>query len=135
MIRLLFLLLCCLPGLSTAAAKLHKCLDAQGQPSYQSEACPPGTRTLWVRDALPEASPPRPAARVATGAATTPERTTPAPARTKVVRARQPSRDPQASRCAKARRAAELKRDREWNRLDFRQRSELDASVARACAR
>lgn len=134
MIRLLLLLSCCLPGLS-AAAKLHKCLDADGQPSYQSEACPPGTRTLWVRAALPEALPPRPAAQVATRTTTTPARTTPAPARAKVVRARQPSRDPQATRCAKARRAAELKRDREWNRLDFRQRSELDASVARACAR
>lgn len=127
MMRLLLLLLACLPNLSLAA-ELHKCLGADGQLSYQSEACPAGARTLWVRDALPEASPPRPAARVAAA-------TTPAPPRTKTVRTRQPSRDAQATRCAKARRAAELKRDREWNRLDFRQRSELDASVARACAR
>jgi hypothetical protein len=133
MIRLLLLLLLSLlPGLS-AAAKLHKCLAADGQPSYQSEACAPGARTLWVRDALPEASPPRPTAQVATQARSEPA--TPAPVRTRAVRTRQPSRDPKAARCAKARRAAELKRNREWNRLDFRQRSELDASVARACAR
>jgi hypothetical protein len=131
MIRLL-LLLSLLPNLSVAA-ELHKCLAADGQLSYQSEACPSGARTLWVRDALPEASPPRPTAQVATQARPTPGAS--APVRTKAVRARQPSRDPKATRCAKARRAAELKRDREWNRLDFRQRSELDASVARACAR
>ncbi|WP_146908159.1 hypothetical protein [Arenimonas daejeonensis] len=129
MIRLL-LSLSLLPSLSVAA-ELHKCLAAGGQLSYQSEACPAGARTLWVRDVLPEASPPRPAAR--TTAAPAP--TTPAPARTKAARARPPSRDPQATRCAKARRAADLRRDREWSRLDFRQRSELDASVARACAR
>lgn len=123
----LLLLLACLPNLALAAG-LHKCLAADGQLSYQSDACPDGARTLWVRDVLPEATPPRPAARVS--AATPP----PAP-RTKALRARPPSRDAQAMRCAKARRAAELKRDREWNRLDFRQRSELDASVARACAR
>ena len=125
MTRLLLLFL--LPNLCVAA-ELHKCLDAEGQLSYQSEACPAGARTLWVRDALPEASPPRPAAQVAT-------RATSSPPRTKALRVRQPARDPQATRCTRARQAADLKRDREWNRLDFRQRSELDASVARACAR
>lgn len=133
MIRLL-MSLSLLPSLSVAA-ELHKCVAADGQLSYQSEACPPSARTLWVRDALPEASPPRPAARVATRPTAAPAPTTPAPARTKAARARPPSRDPQATRCAKARRAADLRRDREWSRLDFRQRSELDASVARACAR
>jgi hypothetical protein len=128
--RRLLLLLSLLTWLPkpSPAAELHKCLAADGQLSYQSQPCSAGARTLWVRDALPEATPPRPAARVAS-------RPTPPAPRAKAVRTRATARDPQATRCAQAQRAAELRRDREWNRLDFRQRSELDASVARACAR
>lgn len=129
MMRVMLLLLsCCLPALS-AAAELHKCVDAEGVPSYQSQACPPGARTLWVRDALPEPEPARPAARVAADAAPSP------PPRKATTRVPRSAHDPAAGRCAAARRAADRKRDREWNRLDFRQRSELDASVTQACRR
>ena len=120
------LLLSCLPGLA-GAAELHKCLSAEGRPSYQSSPCAPGTRTLWVRDATPETIPPNPAKGVPVAEDTV---TRPVTARPRTVR-----RDAGAARCASARRFADARRDRDWSRLDFRQRSELDAAVARACRR
>ena len=120
------LLFCCLPGLA-AAGELHKCQSAEGQLSYQSAPCAPGARTLWVRDALPETVPPSPVTRVAAAE--------PAAPRAAVARSRAVRRDPRESRCAAARRSADARRDRDWNRLGFRERSELDAAVARACAR
>jgi hypothetical protein len=126
MIRLLLFLLCCLPC-PAAADRLYKCVDGDGRLAYQSSACASGSRELWVREVLPEASPPRPAAQVA--------KSQPPPPTRRVARTARGARDPAASRCANARRTAEQRRDRDWNRLSFRQRSELDATVARACAR
>lgn len=114
---------------------LHKCLGSDGVASYQSLPCGDGQRTAWTRAApapaapAPVAAPPRravpPPARQAQAQAQASRRTGPA---RKAV-------DPSAQRCAAARRAADLTRDRLWNRLSFRQRSDLDARVAQACAR
>lgn len=109
-------------------AQLHKCAGDDGRVSYQSGPCAPGARTLWVRTVADEAKPARPAARVSPAA----EPSTQTTAR---PRATPKKRDPAATRCANARRQAETTRDRLWNRLSFRQRSELDARVARACSR
>lgn len=123
-IFLLFLLLP-VPGPS-----LHKCLGADGVASYQSLPCAPGQRTAWTRAAPSLAEPAPPAA--SPRAAPPPARPGVAMRRTDVVRK---SPDPSAARCAAARRAAAITRDRLWNRLSFRQRSDLDSQVARACAR
>ncbi|TNJ33917.1 hypothetical protein [Arenimonas terrae] len=112
---------------AVGADELHKCVDAAGAVSYQSAPCAAGSRTLWVRAVVPEATPARPAASAA-------PTVSPGPARPGARRTTAPRRDPAASRCAAARRSADATRERLWNRLTFRQRSELDAKVARACA-
>lgn len=106
------------------AAILHKCVDAGGQASYQSQPCGAAQRTEWVREA-----PPEPARAPVTVSVPTPVRVTPA------VRVRGTGGPSPPSACERARRAAQARFDREWNRLSFRQRSELDATVARACSR
>ena len=111
-------------------ADIRKCVDAQGRVSYQSTACAAGVDEAWVRridsvavPAAPAATPPaRPSARDAP------------PAR-RAARVVAPRVDAGAARCDAARRRADERRDRDWNRLDFRQRSALDAEVARACRR
>lgn len=127
-----WILLLLLPGWPGAAVAddLHKCLAADGAVSYQSAPCAAGARTLWTRTVATEAAPARPTARV-------PDRgRDAAPARRPVKAAARasPRPDARAARCASARRSADATRDRLWNRLSFRQRSELDAKVARACA-
>jgi hypothetical protein len=121
----ILLLLSLLPA---TAPSLHKCLGADGVASYQSLPCGPGQRTAWTR-AAPALAAPAPAVPAIAAA----------PARPVVAMARsRPARqvaDPSSSRCASARRAADLTRDRLWNKLTFRQRSDLDAKVAQACAR
>ena len=119
-------LLACSLVTPVAAATLHKCIGRDGASSYQSAPCETGQRTAWARDieadpvrAIP--APPPAAARE------------PAPRRTVAARSASPRRDPAAERCESARREAEHVRDRLWNRLGFRERSELDAKVARAC--
>lgn len=42
-----------------SARLLYKCEDARGHASFQSQACAPGTRQVWVREVMPEAEPPR----------------------------------------------------------------------------
>ena len=116
---------------AAATPSLHKCIGADGVASYQSLPCTAGQRTAWTRQPEPLAAAPAPVPlpRVA------PPRGTPrtvAAARAPVARK---SADPSATRCANARRAADLTRDRLWNRLTFRQRSDLDAKVALACER
>lgn len=108
------------------AAKLHKCVDAAGTPSYQTLPCSPGQRGEWVRD-VPVVAP---------APLWKPQVASPEPAR----RAARPQARPAPSRegetrCRQARHRAQEMRDRLWNRLSFRQRSELDAEVARACKR
>lgn len=126
---LLFLIPLLLPS-PAAAGAVHKCLGEDGVPSYQSQPCGPAQRTAWTRAAAPGDS--APARVVAAAPAPPPVRAAPAPARKVAVRRTQ---DPVARRCAAARRAADLTRDRLWNRLSFRQRSELDQKVAYACRR
>lgn len=111
---------------SVCAAELHKCVGADGGASYQSAPCPPSQRTAWVRAVVPDAVPARPAATAGSQEPRRAPRLRPAAVR---------SRKPPVSRCESARRAADQTRDRLWNRLSFKQRSELDARVARACAR
>ena len=122
-ILLLFLLL------PAPSPRLHKCLGADGVASYQSLPCAAGQRTAWTRDAPPLPAPPP--AQAPPVAAATPARPRSAPRAVAVARK---AADHAASRCAAARRAADLTRDRLWNRLSFRQRSDLDARVAQACA-
>ena len=121
----LLLLLLLLPA-PARGTSLHKCLGADGVASYQSLPCAPGQRTAWTRVAPPLAAP-------------APPRAESLPARQRVATAgrsvAREAADPSASRCASARRAADLTRDRLWNRLSFRQRSDLDARVSQACAR
>ena len=127
MSRALPVLLMWFMGSSAACAdELHKCVDAAGAVSYQSAPCAADARTLWVRTVASETSPARPAS--------TPPAAPSGPAAPRMRRAASPHRDTAASRCAAARRSADTTRDRLWNRLTFRQRSELDAKVARACA-
>lgn len=120
------LLLFLLPG--PAPATLHKCLGADGVASYQSLPCPAGQRTAWTRRGAPAARPPAP-----------PPVAAEPPPRSRSVAARAPSARPPddsaARRCVQARRAADITRDRLWNRLSFRERSDLDASVRRACGK
>ncbi|MBW8367037.1 MAG: hypothetical protein K0M70_04170 [Arenimonas sp.] len=123
-ILLTFLLL---PG--PLPASLNKCIGADGVASYQSLPCAAHQRTAWSRRSPPQAVPP-PVQPVA--AAVVPSRTrAPGPA----ARAVRPAVKPAPTRCAAARQAADLTRDRLWNRLSFRQRSDLDAKVALACAK
>lgn len=123
----IFLLLFLLPAPSPS---LYKCLGADGVASYQSLPCSPGQRMAWTRAAPPPVEPARTSAapRVAVALprqAAPPRRSSPA----------RKAADPSAARCASARRAAAITRDRLWNRLSFRQRSDLDAKVSQACAR
>ena len=41
---------------------LHKCVDARGHASYQSQPCAEGQRRAWAREVTPEVEPVRPAA-------------------------------------------------------------------------
>jgi hypothetical protein len=123
------LMLCLLPS-AVAAEELHKCVDAEGAVSYQSAPCAADARTLWVRTVAPETTPARPAAVAKAGpVASAPGARAGGPQRLLPKRS-----DADRTRCAAARRSADATRDRLWNRLTFRQRSELDAKVARACA-
>ena len=122
----ILLLLSLLP---TPAPSLHKCLGADGVASYQSLPCAPGQRTAWTRAAPPLAAP--------APALAEPRRAAPPPRQAVAMARSRPARqaaDPSASRCASVRRAADLTRDRLWNKLSFRERSDLDAKVAQACA-
>lgn len=126
----MFLLL--LPGWPGAAAadELHKCLAADGAVSYQSAPCAGGARTLWTRTVAAEPAPARPTARVSVDDG----KAAPVRRPVKASAPAAPRRDAAAARCASARRSADATRDRLWNRLSFRQRSELDAKVAQACS-
>jgi hypothetical protein len=59
--RVLFVLALLAPAPPAAAVALHKCVDARGQASYQSQPCAPGQSQAWVREVVPEAAPARPA--------------------------------------------------------------------------
>ncbi|HEY9142740.1 MAG TPA: hypothetical protein VIM90_01745 [Arenimonas sp.] len=125
-----------LPVLLSAAgptAELRKCVAASGAVSYQSLPCAEGSRQAWVQPVKAEAEP-RPLPRSAQAAPQSRERRKPAPAVGK-SQPRGGAAQARRQRCEKAREQADELRDRLWNKLDFQQRSELDAKVARACAR
>lgn len=46
-----------LAAATAQAQQLHKCVDAKGHTSYQSDPCNAGQREVWVRDATPEPPP------------------------------------------------------------------------------
>jgi hypothetical protein len=127
MARWLAVLAVVLAACGARADELHKCAAADGAVSYQSAPCAATARTLWVRRVAPEATPVRPTAKVAGGDDSPGARRVTARVRSA------PRRDARAERCAAARRSADVTRDKLWNRLTFKQRSDLDAQVARAC--
>ncbi|MBY4597542.1 DUF4124 domain-containing protein [bacterium BD-1] len=117
-----------LAALPPPANVLRKCVAADGAVSYQALPCAEGSEQRWVQPVKPDPAP-RPRAAVPA------ERTTAPRVRAGLAELPRPQRDPRRERCEAARRKADEKRDRLWNRLSFDQRSELDARVARACAR
>lgn len=114
-------------GTAGPGPQLRKCVAPGGAVSYQDQPCAPGASEAWAQPVKPLP----PSAPVAAPG--------PAP-RPAVVRSAAPARvqaraDPRRARCEQARREADELRDRLWNKLSFAERSELDARVARACAR
>lgn len=118
---------------ASPGADLYKCVAPSGAVSYQSLPCAEDSRQAWVQPVKAEPSA-RPHAKKE--ARSEPRvRRRPAPTVRK-ARPRPPSEaHKRRLRCEKARREADELRDRLWNKLDFQQRSDLDAKVARACAR
>ena len=115
-------------GASAPSTELRKCVGPNGAVSYQDQPCAPGAEQAWVQPvkAVAEA----PTTRSAASRRAVPAR----------PRARSPGpppkrEDPRRARCEQARREADEQRDRLWNKLSFQERSDLDAKVARACAR
>lgn len=124
-----------LPALLLAGAspttELRKCVGSGGAVSYQSLPCAEGSREAWVQPV--KADPPPPPRSQAPARARTQARASRAP-RAKGSRG-DTARELRRKRCDKARAKADATRDKLWNRLSFQERSELDAEVARACAR
>ncbi|GAB2663229.1 hypothetical protein [Arenimonas aestuarii] len=128
----LFLFPALLLSSASPGAELRKCVAASGAVSYQTLPCAEGSRQAWVQPVKVEAAP-RPHAAPAQGAAPVRGRL---PSAAGKARARGSElAQARRQRCDKARAAADELRDRLWNKLDFQQRSALDAKVARACAR
>ena len=127
-----------LPALLVAAAspgaELRKCVAPSGAVSYQSLPCAEGSQQAWVQPVKAEAEPP-PRAATPPAKARKQARREPVPAAGKVRPRAGGAAQARRLRCDKARQEADELRDRLWNKLDFQQRSELDAKVARACAR
>lgn len=119
-------------GASAPSTELRKCVAANGAVSYQDRPCAPGAEQAWIQPVKTMAPAP-----VATAPAPPPARTARPRAGGRATASRAPAKreDPRRARCEQARREAKLTRDRLWNKLSFRQLSELDAEVARACAR
>lgn len=114
-------------GTAGPGPQLRKCIAPGGAVSYQDQPCAAGAEEAWAQ---PVKSLPPPAPAAAPGPAPRPPAARAAVAARPTVRA-----DPRRARCDQARREANEQRDRLWNKLSFAERSELDARVARACAR
>lgn len=56
MVRMIGVVLLAATGMAQAQ-QLHKCVDAKGHTSYQSDPCNAGQREIWARDATPEPPP------------------------------------------------------------------------------
>ncbi|HEX5694052.1 MAG TPA: hypothetical protein VFY00_05485 [Arenimonas sp.] len=123
----------------TPDPQLRKCVGATGAVSYQSLPCGQGSREAWVQPIKAGSAPEPPARMAARSSARSADRRAARPASRRSVRKTAPRRasagQARRERCKKARREADALRDRLWNKLDFQQRSDLDAKVARACAR
>lgn len=124
------------PALLLAAAaptaELRKCVAPGGAVSYQGKPCAEGSREAWVQPVKADPAPPLEARAARRDALDAPRR---APRAARAAPKRETARELRRKRCEKARAEADAKRDKLWNKLDFKARSELDASVARACAR
>jgi hypothetical protein len=127
-----------LPALLLSAAspgaELRKCVAPSGAVSYQTLPCAEGSQQAWVQPVKAEAEPP-PRAAAPQEKARKQVRREPAPAAGKSRPRAGGAARARRLRCEKARQEADELRDRLWNKLDFQQRSDLDAKVARACAR
>ena len=124
------------PALLVAAAsptaELRKCIAPGGAVSYQTRPCAEDSRQAWVQPVKAE---PAPGAAKVKGPRESRTAARAAPRAPRAAPRRETARDLRRKRCDKARAAADAKRDKLWNKLDFKARSELDAAVARACAR
>ncbi|KFL37125.1 hypothetical protein [Arenimonas donghaensis] len=118
-----------------AATDLRKCVGATGAVSYQTLPCAEGARQAWVQPIKPGSAPPPPKSQASSRPRSQPSPQAPAKTARRPAPRRASAADLRRQRCEKARREADDLRDRLWNKLDFQQRSELDAKVARACAR
>lgn len=117
-------------GTAGSGPQLRKCVAPGGAVSYQDQPCAPDASEAWSQPVKALPSPvPAPAAAQAASSRPASPRASPA-ARLPAARP-----DPRRARCEQARREANEQRDRLWNKLSFAERSELDARVARACAR
>lgn len=118
-----------LPALAppSAAVALHKCVDARGQASYQSQPCAPGQAQAWVREVEPEAAPARPAAPAAA-----PARPRPAPAVRRGAARPAGSGDAQAA-CRAARAADAAYRRRPLSQIRHAELRRLGDEIYRLC--
>jgi len=136
---LLFLLL---PAFQAQAAALYKCADPKkGAVSIQSEACPAGSKQIWVRDVTSEAPPTSEQlrareekrrkdsedARALSRLAGTDNST-----RT-VVYQNNSNANNAKLRCDSAREYAQTIRDRDWRNLTIDRLRQLDAWVESEC--
>lgn len=119
---------------ASPTAELRKCVAPSGAISYQSLPCAEDSHQAWVQPVKAEAEPP-PRAATPPEPARNQARRKPSPAAGKARPRGGGAAQARRLRCDKARQEADALRDRLWNKLDFQQRSELDAKVARACAR
>lgn len=119
----------------TPAAELRKCVGATGAVSYQTLPCAQDSRQAWVQPIKRGSAPrsPSPESSKRPGRQSSPK--VPAKAARRAAPRRASAAELRRQRCEKARREADELRDRLWNKLDFQERSELDAKVARACSR
>lgn len=130
MSRILFIVsVLAVAGTAGPGPQLRKCVAPGGAVSYQDQPCAADAAEAWAQPV--KSLPPPPAPVVADAAS-------PRPAGSRATAGARPPParpDPRRARCDQARREADEQRDRLWNKLSFAERSELDARVARACAR
>ena len=122
-----FLLVLVLAASPAGSAVLHKCVDARGVASYQSQPCGPGQSQAWSRPVPPEPLRPVPSP------SATPTR------RVRVVgaggsRVLPPARrDPGQAACRAAREADARYRQRPLSEIRFDDLRRLGDAIHRAC--
>jgi len=110
---------------SADAARLFKCVQSDGVPSFQSAPCVTAGRQVWVREVIAEPLPPPAVPATA--------RSRPPPRR--AVRSVSAQTPHAAATCAAAREAAADERDRRWREISIDDLRRLDAQLERACRR